>query len=283
MYRFTLLVAAAVLLVACGDGVTAPSSPVTTPPVTTIATSPVVTSPVITSPVSTSPVSTSPVITSLVITSPVMTSPVTTSPVMTSPVTTSPVITSPVVEPVIAVWPAAGVVFDSPEAVAEDFISAVFGIEPAIGPFQQGDARSGEIDVLTQLDDDDPSTTRPAGVTLLLRMLGPDDGWFVIGAVSEGVTIDTPETGSTVPVGDLAVEGLGRGFESTVVVSAFVAGEADPLAVEIVMTDWAVPTPYATSLDLSAAEPGDVVAIIARGDVGIEATGEFAALPIIVG
>ena len=275
MHRVALLVAAAGFLVACGDDVTAPASPIT---------SPVVTSPVVTSPVVTSPVVTSPVVTSPVVTSPVVTSPVVTSPVVTSPVVTSPVVTSPVVDaPVVAVWPGADVVIDSPEAAAEDFIAQVFGVEPAIGPFRQGDARSGEIEVLTQLDDADPLTTRPAGVTLLLRMLGPDDGWFVIGAVSEGVTIDTPEARSTVPAGAVAVEGLGRGFESTVVVSAVLAGEPDPVDVEIVMTDWETPTPYATTLDLSAFEPGDVITIIARGDVGIEATGEFAALAVVIG
>jgi len=189
----------------------------------------------------------------------------------------------PVVDPVVAVWPAADIVFDTPEAAATDFIEQVFGVEPLIGEFLQGDGRSGEIEVLSPLDDDDPATTRPTGVILFLRQLGPDDGWFVLSAVSEGVTIDSPEFGDEVAAGDLTVNGTGRGFEGTVVVRAL--EPADPpnvLDVEITATDWSTPVPYTATLDLGDASPGDIVTIIAVGDTGIEATGEFAAVPVVV-
>jgi hypothetical protein len=175
-------------------------------------------------------------------------------------------------------------VFDTPEAAASDFIEQVFGVEPLIGEFMQGDSRSGEIEVLSPLDDDDPATTRPTGVVLFLRQLGPDDGWFVLSAVSEGVTIDDPEFGDEVAAGDLTVDGTGRGFEGTVVVRALVP--ADPPTVldfEITATDWMTPVPYTATLDLSEASPGDIVTIIAVGDTGIEATGEFAAIPVVIG
>jgi hypothetical protein len=289
--RHRVLASAALVIsvtAACGDDATSPvvTSPVTTSPVTTspVITSPVITSPVTTSPVTTSPVTTSPVTTSPVTTSPVTTSPVTTSPVTTSPVTTSPVTTSPVVLDVVAVWPATDVVFTTPEAAASDFIDQVFRVEPLLGPFQWGDSRSGEFEVLTPLDDEDPATYAPAGVTLMLRQLGPQDGWFVIAAASEGVSIDAPEARSTIQPGPVEVSGQGRGFEGTVVVTAVRPGDPpEELDVQIAMTDWQTPVPFDVVLDLDDAEPGEVLAIIARGDTGIAATGEFAALPIIAG
>lgn len=201
----------------------------------------------------------------------------------TAAATTVAPTTVPVVEPVVAVWPAADVAFDTPEEAASDFIEQVFGVEPLIGEFLQGDGRSGEIEVLSPLDDDDPATTRPTGVILFMRQLGPDDGWFVLSATSEGVTIDAPEFGDAVDAGDLTVDGTGRGFEGTVVVRALLP--ADPpevLDFEITATDWTTPVPYSATLDLSGASPGDTVTIVAVGDTGIAATGEFAAIPLVI-
>jgi hypothetical protein len=186
----------------------------------------------------------------------------------------------PEVEGFVAVWPAADVVFSTPEAAAEDFIRTVFRVEPYLGEFQQGDNRSGEIEVLTPLDDNDPATTQPAGVVLFLRQLG--DGWFVIGTGCDAVTIDQPEARAEVPAAPIDVTGLGRGFESTVVVKAIRVTDGTELDVQIVMTDWETPTPYATSIDLSGTEPGEVVVLVARGDTGIEATGEFAAIAVVI-
>ena len=217
-------------------------------------------------------------------TAPPTTVPATTAaPTTITPTTAPPPTTVPGVERFVAVWPAADVVFDTPEDAASDFIDQVFGVEPLIGEFMQGDARSGEIEVLSPLDDADPATTAPTGVILFLRRLGPSDGWFVLSAVSEGVTIGVPELGDEVPAGDLTVEGTGRGFEGTVVVRALVpADPPDVLDFEITATDWSTPVPYSATLDLSDASPGDVVTIIAVGDTGIEATGEFAAVPVLV-
>ena len=62
---------------------------------------------------------------------------------------------------------------------------------------------------------------------LVLRRLGPADGWFVIAGTSEGVSITSPESGATVSAGMLAVEGLGRGFESNLIVRAIVVGNSE--------------------------------------------------------
>ena len=264
------------LAAACGDDAT--STPSSTA-VTTVAptTAPETTAVPATVPETTVPPTTAPPTTVAPTTAPPTTGPPTTVP------PTAPSTTVPVVDPVVAVWPADDVVFDTPEAAASDFIEQVFGVEPLIGEFLQGDSRSGEIEVLSPLDDDDPATTRPTGVVLFLRQLGADDGWFVLSAVSEGVAIDVPEFGDEVAAGDLTVEGTGRGFEGTVVVRALVPAEPpDVLDFEITATDWSTPVPYTATLDLSAASPGDIVTLVAVGDTGIAATGEFAAVPIVI-
>ncbi|TDT17612.1 hypothetical protein BDK89_3223 [Ilumatobacter fluminis] len=267
------------LAAACGDD--AVSTPTSTTAITTTPTTAPTTTPETTPttapttvPETTMPATTAP---------PTTAAPTTVAPTTVVPTTTPPT-TVPVVEPVVAVWPAAEVVFDTPEEAASDFIEQVFGVEPLIGEFMQGDGRSGEIEVLSPLDDDDPATTRPTGVILFMRQLGADDGWFVLSATSEGVTIDVPEFGDEVTAGDLTVDGLGRGFEGTVVVRALIP--ADPpevLDFEITATDWTTPVPYTATLDLSATSPGDVVTIVAVGDTGIAATGEFAATAVVVG
>lgn len=271
------------LAAACGDD--AVSTPTSTTAITTATTVVPTTAPTTTTP-TTAPTTvpeTTPTTAPATTAAPTTAAPTTVAPTTVAPTTTPPT-TVPVVEPVVAVWPAAEVVFDTPEEAASDFIEQVFGVEPLIGEFMQGDGRSGEIEVLSPLDDDDPATTRPTGVILFMRQLGADDGWFVLSATSEGVTIDVPEFADAVDAGDLTVDGLGRGFEGTVVVRALVP--ADPpnvLDFEITATDWTTPVPYTATLDLSAASPGDVVTIVAVGDTGIAATGEFAATAVVVG
>lgn len=186
--------------------------------------------------------------------------------------------------PIVAVWPAHNVVFDTPQAAAADFVRVGVGVDPLLGPFVPGGSLRGEIEVYSPLDDDDPSTVRPTGTILSMRRLGADLGWFVLSATSDGVTITSPVAGATVAAGPVTVEGLARGFEANVLLRAFVAGVAPPpLDSTFTGTDWMVPSPYSVSLDVSAAEPGDVVALLTRGDTGLENDpSEFAAVPILI-
>lgn len=211
----------------------------------------------------------------------------------TSPTTTSTTTTTGAVEETTttsdarglsqpAVWPADDVVFDTPEAAAEDFVSTALGVPPTIGEFRQGDARSGEIEVYSSGDGGERGVARSV---LLLRQVGPDDGWFVIGAASDNATIDAPETMEEVPAGRLAVEGVARGFEANVVVTAFIAGDADArLDQEVTMGGaFETPEPYSVTLDLSGASPGDVVTLLVRGGSGLETDpGDFAAIPVVI-
>ena len=182
-----------------------------------------------------------------------------------------------------AIWPAADVVFATPEAAAADFLAAVFGDGPVLGEFQAGDSRSGEIEVFASVDGAPISRARSV---LLLRQLGPTDGWFVIAAVSEKATITVPESASVEPAGPLTVEGAATGFEATVVVSAFVAGRSDPeLDKEVTMAgNFGEVLPYSVSLDLAGASPGDIVTLLVRGGTGLETDpGDFGAIPVVIG
>lgn len=196
--------------------------------------------------------------------------------------TPAPTPTSPVaVQP--AVWPTPDVVFDTPGEAAADFVTKVLGVAPLLGDFQQRDARSGEIVVFSPSDDRDPATIVSRGL-LSLRQLGPANGWFVIDGSSEGVTISSPARGDVVAGGPLVIEGLGRGFESNLLVRAFVAGDADALLdTDVAMTDWATPAPYSVTLDLVGASSGDVVTLIAVGDTGLETDpSEFGVIPVMI-
>jgi hypothetical protein len=182
-----------------------------------------------------------------------------------------------------AIWPAADVVFETPEEAAEDFVQQVLGVPPALGEFQEGDARSGEVDVLSPGEGEVPSTVVRS--RLLLRRLGPDDGWFVLAAVNDNASITTPDAGSDVAPGPLDVTGRARGFEANVVVRAFVAGSTDDLDQEVT-TGGALetPEPFSVTLDLAGASRDDVVVLLVRGGTGLETDpGDFGAVPVVVG
>ena len=199
----------------------------------------------------------------------------TTTTAATTTSTTAPAAVQP------AIWPAADVVLTTPEEAASGFVREVLRVEPVLGEFQQGDSRSGEVSVLSPGEGGPQS---PRGL-LFLRQLGPADGWFVIGAGSELASITVPATGDTVPRGPLTVEGIGTGFEATLVVRAFAAG--DPARVfdqQVVMAgNLGTPLPYSTTLDLSGAAPGEVVALVVQGGVGLESDpGDFSAVPVVI-
>ncbi len=178
------------------------------------------------------------------------------------------------------IWPAAEVVFATPQEAAADFVLTVLGVAPVLGDYQGGDARSGEIEVFS------PGEAAPVSRgLLLLRKLGPADSWYVIGAVNPNATISTPETNAEVAAGPLTVAGVARGFEATVVVSAFLAGDAHAVLDQVITNGGAfeTPEPYSVTIDLTAASPGDVIALLVRGDTGLETDpGEFGAIPVVI-
>jgi hypothetical protein len=203
----------------------------------------------------------------------------------TTPTTATPGTPTPATPDVAqsAIWPSAGVVFDAPEAVAEDFVAQVFDVPVTLGPFRQGDSRSGEIDVIfTGEGDTDASIVRS---TLLVRQLGPADGWFVLAAVNDNATITAPEAGAEVVPGPVTVEGRARGFEANVVVEAYVVGDASAQLDQQITLGGALedPEPYTVTLDLAGADAGRVIMLLVRGGTGLATDpGEFSAIPVVI-
>jgi hypothetical protein len=225
----------------------------------------------------TTPAATTPETTAASTTTAPSTSVTTTAAPATEPSTTA----APEIQP--AVWPAPDVVFTTPQAAATDFLANVFGDGPVLGEFMAGDSRSGEFEVFASVEGAPLDGVRSV---LFVRQLGPDDGWFVLGAASDVATITTPESMATVPAGPVTVEGVGTGFEATIVVSAFRAGRADDeFDREVTMAgNFGEVLPYSVSLDLGAAAEGDIVTLLVRGGTGLETDpGDFSAIPVVIG
>jgi len=181
----------------------------------------------------------------------------------------------------LAIWPSAAEVFATPREVAEDFLLHVFGLPPVIGEFMAGDSRSGEIEVFS------PGDVETLRAILLVRQLGPNNGWFIIGTLNDNAVITNPSYGTEVSVDDvssLVVEGMAEGFEASLTVYAHIAGSSDVLDQETTMGgNFGVPGPFQVTLDLTGVQPGDTVMLLVRGGVGLETDpGEFGAIPILI-
>jgi hypothetical protein len=165
-----------------------------------------------------------------------------------------------------------------PVAAAQEFLDVHFpGHRATLGEFQQGDSQSGEIEVLRP---NEGGGTANVASTLLLRL--DEGGYQVIGAVSPNVTIDSPENGGQVDAGPTIVSGVGRGFEATLVATAFANGEELTTAIGTGGAQ-AEPVPYEIELDLAPAASGTELVIVVAGGVGLEGdTGEFSAVRVTV-
>ncbi|MEL7156983.1 MAG: hypothetical protein AAFN30_10330 [Actinomycetota bacterium] len=87
-----------------------------------------------------------------------------------------------------AAWPPAGsaIRYEDPLSAARGFAEELIGFEsPVYGPFQQGDTRSGEIEIR-------PSADGPVTV-VFARQLGPDDTWWILGSAAADIVIDEPD------------------------------------------------------------------------------------------
>src|SRR5262245_4886547 len=153
--------------------------------------------------------------TTTVTTAPPTTETPTTAPPTTAPTTAPPTTAAPTVPPAVdtttAVFPSADATrYGDPVAAARAFAVDFVGFtDPVVGPYRAGDNRSGEVVIRAK-------STGPA-TTVMLRRLGTDGSWWVIGAATENVTVTSPEAGEvignpvTVTGSALAWEGNGKG------------------------------------------------------------------------
>ena len=110
--------------------------------------------------------------------------------------------------------------YSDPVAAAGGFAVDFVGFtNPVIGSFRAGDARSGEVDV------------RGAGglvTTVLVRQLGTDGTWWVLGAGSANIQLRLPV--ALAPISSpVHLQGSSRAFEGTVQTEVRQDGAAEPL------------------------------------------------------
>lgn len=121
------------------------------------------------------------------------------------------------------VWPDPGgpTRFTSPTQAAESFATTLVGFRsPVIGEFQQGDSRSGEVEVK-------PSSSGPV-TTVLVRQFGTDDTWWVTGAVTKDITVTAPVRLSAID-SPMRTTGEALAFEGTVQVKVVADGSTNAL------------------------------------------------------
>ena len=156
------------------------------------------------------------------------------SPAASTPAATAPTATTPASDFDRALWPdpATATAQDGPLDVARSFLERFVGVEnPALGEFQQGDSRSGEVPVLRRREDG--SVLDKVIAWIAVRQL---DGvrWFVIVAGSDEVKLSSPRAGENEVMPTISspvkVEGRGLGFEGNILVRVHAAFDPKPIA-----------------------------------------------------
>lgn len=143
----------------------------------------------------------------------------------TMPTTTVPL----TAQPDSAVWPAfdAPGKFSDPLEVAKAFATEYLGFAaPVVGEFDEGGADSGRVPV--QASADGPTTN------ISLRRIGSTNRWWVAGAFTSDIQLQSVSTGDTV-TSPLELTGASSSFEGVVNVEVRGDGEADPLLTTTVM------------------------------------------------
>lgn len=137
-----------------------------------------------------------------------------------------------------AMWPRfdSPVRYEDPVDAARGFAEDFLGFdEPIIGSLLQGDGRSGEVEIR-------PTTDGPATMAFV-RLLGPDDSWWVLGAATEHIRIDEPDPLVEIQT-PLRVSGEALAFDGVVEVELRADGETQPLLVGTVTAGAVEPQPF---------------------------------------
>jgi len=174
----------------------------------------------------------------------------------TTPANSSTSTTPSAAQPSTAVWPFASerTRYSDPVSVARSFAVTFLGfVDPVVGTFQQGDSRSGEV----------PVQATPTGpvTTVIVRMLTADNTWWVLGASTPGLQLQTPKTSDTIS-SPLILSGQSTAYEATVNVQIRQDGVLAPLKEAIVMGGSnGVMGPFASTVDFAkpTAKAGAIV------------------------
>jgi hypothetical protein len=144
--------------------------------------------------------------------------------------TTQPATTAiPPVNTANAIWPleSSAVRYRDPVSAARGFAVDYVGfVDPVVGAFRAGDSRSGEVPV--QRSERGPETT------VLVRQLGNDGTWWVLGSQTANIQATAPV--ALEPISSpVTLRGTSTAFEATLNVEVREDGNAEPLASTFLM------------------------------------------------
>lgn len=191
--------------------------------------------------------------------------PGTTAPATSAPTTEPPTTLAPgPVDTATAVFPdaAGGARYDDPVEAARAFAVEFVGFtDPIVGELMQGDARSGEVEVRPLADG--PVTT------VLVRQLGPDDSWWVLGSATADIVVATPAAGDSI-TSPVAVTGEALAFEGNVEVEVREDGARDPIGTGFVTGGGDVMRPFSGQVDFTtpSADRGALVFLTTSAEDG---------------
>lgn len=198
------------------------------------------------------------------------------APGTTTPATTTPPATTstPAARPPPALWPAegSGTSYADPVAAARQFAEAFLGFtSPGVGPFQQGDGRSGEVPVRPVADG--PVTT------IGVRQVTGDGSWSVLGAATANIVVASPVAGDDIPA-PVPVRGRAHAFEGHVSVEVRADGRPGPAGVGFVTGGGDQMRPFAGEISFAPGTggPGALVLLTRSAEDG--RVWEAAALPV---
>ena len=128
-----------------------------------------------------------------------------------------------------AVWPtpSSGIRYLTPDAAAQGFAVDFLAMSsPVVGAFQAGDTRSGEVPVRA-------TSTGPV-TTVMVRQLGADNSWWVLGSATADISITSPGALATIS-SPLDLRGTGTAFEGLINVTLRDDASLTPLLTTTVM------------------------------------------------
>jgi hypothetical protein len=128
-------------------------------------------------------------------------------------------------------------------AAARAFALDFVGFSDVVaGPFRAGDARSGEVEIRDK-------GTGPA-TTVMLRKLGTDGSWWVIGAATEYISVTSPGAGEDI-ASPVTVSGSAHTWEGVVKVEVRQDGSREPLGSGVVTGGGDMMRPFSGSIAFS--------------------------------
>ncbi len=172
--------------------------------------------------------------------------PTTTDSTATSSSTTTPAPDPDTYRSAVWPWPESATRYTDPVDAALGFAVDFIGFtDPVVGEFQQGDSRSGEVEVR-------PVADGPVTV-VIVRLLGSDDTWWVLGAATANITVTQPTAMSEIE-SPLTITGTALAFEGHVDVTMRTDGGTRPLVETFATGGGDVPRPFETTIEWS--DPG---------------------------